>query len=230
MARGVVVSDLHLFTRRSDTPFLTEIIYGKARENDFILLNGDIFDFRWSVFGASLSARRAALGWLKGLVSVSPSCHIYYVLGNHDCDLDWARSLDEISSENFSWSSSHFWIGENLFLHGDLPLGGKHPYGRGLTVSRERLPGHTVLEKLYDLAVFMRLHRVVRFVHTPRRCVARLYQILNRFDPESLPGLANVYFGHTHVPFSGYFYRGVMFHNTGSAVRHLSMNFLSVEI
>lgn len=230
MARGIVVSDLHLFTHRSDTPFLTDYLYGKTGENDFILLNGDIFDFRWSVYKTSSQARHVALEWLKGLIALSPSCHVYYVLGNHDCDREWARALDEIEARNFSWSSSHFWIGKSLFLHGDLPLRRRDPYKRDLPETRERPLGYVWAEKLYDLALFIRFHRLVGLVFTPERCADRLYKTLKKADPDRVSALSDVYFGHTHVPFSGYCYQGILFHNTGSSVRYLRMNTLSVEI
>ena len=47
ITRGVVVSDLHLFARRSRGSELLDSLAGQLAEADLLVLNGDTFDFRW---------------------------------------------------------------------------------------------------------------------------------------------------------------------------------------
>ena len=43
---------------------------------------------------------------------------------------------------------------------------------------------------------------------------------------DAMPGWRHTtrdcYFGHTHLPFTGYEHEGIVFHNTGSAIRGMS--------
>ena len=48
---GYVVSDLHLLTRRTAAGSHRSRLTTAAAAADYFVLNGDIFDFRWSTLG-----------------------------------------------------------------------------------------------------------------------------------------------------------------------------------
>lgn len=47
MKQGYVLSDLHYFSCRSQFPRHRSEVFEKIHLADIIVLNGDIFDFRW---------------------------------------------------------------------------------------------------------------------------------------------------------------------------------------
>jgi hypothetical protein len=70
--RGLVVSDLHLFARRSRGMTCFESLRGELESVDVLVLNGDIFDFRWSV----LPDHQATQAWLSDITSTRVSFSI----------------------------------------------------------------------------------------------------------------------------------------------------------
>lgn len=53
---GLVVSDLHLFSRKSERVALMKGLAAELRDVGILVLNGDTFDFRWSeVSGEDMS-------------------------------------------------------------------------------------------------------------------------------------------------------------------------------
>ncbi len=85
MASGHVISDLHLFAHRSVADSYMRDIRRAAAESDFFVLNGDIFDFRWSTLPTADDSLDAAVAWLRALVTEHPHCRFFYTVGNHDC-------------------------------------------------------------------------------------------------------------------------------------------------
>jgi UDP-2,3-diacylglucosamine hydrolase len=61
MPRGLVISDLHLFSPRSKAVELLVGIQEKLASADVLVLNGDIFDFRWSTLPDTQATIVAAL-------------------------------------------------------------------------------------------------------------------------------------------------------------------------
>ena len=74
LLRGHVLSDLHLFTSRSDGERWEDDIAGAAGEGDFLVLNGDIFDFRWSTLPSVDATLDAAVAWLDRWLVEFPRC------------------------------------------------------------------------------------------------------------------------------------------------------------
>lgn len=48
MKQGIVLSDLHLFTKRSQTDHILNNLYKQLPQCGHLVLNGDIFDTRWT--------------------------------------------------------------------------------------------------------------------------------------------------------------------------------------
>ena len=125
--KGFVVSDLHLDTSRTSPEVEKEIGYVAAK-SDFCVLNGDIFDFKWSESESTLKAIEFAIVWLEKLCKNQPHFHFYYVFGNHDCLEDFVEQLDLVKVDNFSYHRTHLFFDDKLFLHGDLPLSDCYPF------------------------------------------------------------------------------------------------------
>src|SRR5688572_3309334 len=83
--RGMAVSDLHLFAYRSAGMEYFDALRSQLTSADVLVLNGDIFDFRWSTLPNPEITANRAVEWLQAVRGAYPSCAIHYVLGNHDC-------------------------------------------------------------------------------------------------------------------------------------------------
>lgn len=231
MQTGAVISDLHLFTHRSTAAEQMQRIYEVARRSDFFVLNGDIFDFRWTMLDTVDETVIEAAEVLRHLAVEVPTCNVFYIMGNHDANVGLGKLLDALAEdvENFNWHPSHLRIGRNLFLHGDLPLqpGRADPLLRDLKYrERRRAQG---LHVGYRVLVATRLHRLVAWMHSPQWCARRILSALRSFHPDLLDGLSDIYFGHIHKPFSDFRFDGIRFHNTGSAVRGLKCQLLEIR-
>lgn len=230
MAEGSVISDLHLFTNRSDAEYSAEAIRQAFAESDFFVLNGDIFDFRWSTFSTVEATLNAAEEWIRSLAAVNLSCQIHYVLGNHDSPARFAAHLEMLAEQipNFSWHPSHVRIGRNLFLHGDLPISHRRfsPFHRVLGHVEKRKG--KLMNLAYAALISSRLHRVIDRFHSPLRCAQHIHRAIMNDKTDLAEGLTDVYFGHVHYVMHDFAYRGLRFHNTGSTVRHLNSRIIRV--
>ena len=228
---GYVVSDLHLFTHRTAAGAHLSALRGAADKAEFFVLNGDIFDFRWTTLASAEATAQAAEEELERAVRRYPNCRFHYIMGNHDGLAWFARHLDALAerAENFHWHPSHLLVGDSLFLHGDLALGNgrRDPLQRTLK-QLPRKPSRG-LHAAYEVLVASRAHRAVAGLHSPTWCAKRILKSLRAHHPALAPRLRDVYFGHSHHPFSNFRYQGVRFHNTGSTIRHLRCNLLEVQ-
>jgi len=234
MPRTVFVSDLHLYSRRSQAPRHIAAIHAAASKADTFVLGGDIFDFRWSTLPTADETVRHALRWLDDLVANHPRCDFHFVQGNHDCNRRFVSALESYSAArpNLNVHDYVLRLGKNVFLHGDAA---DHP-----TMCQARLKKRRehwshdesrsqVRHVLYDLAVTARLHRLAgKVVHPRRRVVHRILGYLTRIHHGPETGVEHVYFGHTHDSLANYHYRGLTFHNPGAPMAGL--NFRIVEI
>lgn len=228
MRRGLILSDLHLFARRSDDKVVEKILAPLTSDIDFILLNGDIIDFRWSQYGNETETIRAGLDWLRALEDRFNHGTIYYVMGNHDCAQNWANALQTLQSNRFHWSPTHFLLGDCLFVHGDLPMEGKNPFTRThMPQSAHQMPLKPIANAAYETLLTLRGHRAIAGAF-PARIAASL---INRtLQKHAQPNYRHVYFGHTHNPFNNYALGDLTYHNTGSAIRLLKPNPIKVII
>ncbi len=223
-AKGFVVSDLHVFARRSDASGRLDAIRAAARAADFFVFNGDTFDFQWTELRSIEASVAAARDWIEDLACHAPACRFWFLLGNHDCIPAYREALADLERRlpNLSWHEHQIRLGCCVFLHGDMA---HRRMDRGRLVhyrrnwERKRRRGR-VLNRCYDLVGRARLDRAFARVWLRKHRVARrILFYLESLDRDLLDGVEDVYFGHTHVAFSGFAYRGLRFHNTGSAVR-----------
>lgn len=223
---GLFLSDLHLFSRRSTGQERWDASASRIREADLIVLGGDLFDLRWSQVGNLADTLDAAKDWLLKAVALNPDAKWVFLPGNHDCHPEMLYRLTQISDqhENFEWHSEHWRIGDHVFLHGDVLDGRRHKHGLmgyRKAFHEDRAKGE-LANMLYSAVIFSRLHGVVpRIRHSRNQTCATLLNYVEQEYAIPKRDIQAIYFGHTHVPFSGYVYRGVSFHNPGSGIRHL---------
>lgn len=232
MRNGYVISDLHLLAHRSDAARYADAIRAAAGNADFFVLNGDIFDFRWSTLPTLERSVREAVDWLRAMASDFPGCRFFFILGNHDSPAALVEQIDRLEGEtpNFVYRASHLRIGTSLFLHGDLVFGrsSADPFRRERPASPRGKS--KLLHAGYRAVVATRVHRVASAFVTKARCARRILRALERDGSAWTRGLTAVYFGHMHLPFSDFGYRGVTFHNTGSAIRGMRFRMLPVRL
>ncbi|MFW6158575.1 MAG: metallophosphoesterase [Planctomycetota bacterium] len=232
MAYGHVISDLHLLTPWSAAEEYLAEMQEAAGRSDFFVLNGDIFDFRWSELSTIDRSVDAAIDWLRAFMDAAPRCRLIYVLGNHDNLRDLAGRLDELQAEgeHFDWRPSHVRIGSALFTHGDLLLRADvvDPFRRRLQPSVVKKS--KTLSRVYHLLHTMRMHRWYAPVYGERRLARRMVRAMDRAGNGVMKGVTDVYFGHVHMRFTDFNYRGLTFHNTGSVINGLPWHMLEVDV
>ena len=232
---GVVVSDLHLFARRSCAESRLRSLQGKLEQAKVIILNGDTFDFRWSTRGDFDCSRAAAAQWLTAWASKYPGSVIHYILGNHDCLEAFTEDLDRLSRTlpAFHWYRHCLRLGSSIFLHGDCAQ--RLMDGKDLELYREtwrndRQRG-SVAAAGYRCIDVLGITRLAHAWHFPtQRTIRRVVHFLGQIEPGWTNGISDCYFGHTHRPFSNIPFRGVRFHNTGSAIRDMRFHPISFAL
>ena len=122
---GVVVSDLHLFARRSDATRCLASIEEDLDQAKVLVLNGDTFDFRWSTMGHHDDTLKSAIAWLENLARKRPHQEIHLVLGNHDCLDAFVAELDALTEKHLRlfWHPVVVQLGKTLFPHGECANG-----------------------------------------------------------------------------------------------------------
>lgn len=232
--RGIVLSDLHLFARRSRAADCLQSLRADLASADVVVLNGDTFDFRWSTLRDRRTTVAAALDWLCALADDLPKCRIHYVLGNHDCLADFREQLASLASTlpRLRWHEHFLRLGAALFLHGDcahepMDADGLRRYRAPWENDPQRGP---VATGAYIVADHLGLTRLAHARYLPPgRTVGRIVHYLNRAWPGWQIDIRDCYFGHTHLPFSGHRQDGVVFHNSGSAIRGMAFNPIRFE-
>ncbi len=228
------VSDLHLFSRRSQGLLHGGALHAAADRAGTFILGGDIFDFRWSTYGSSEATTRQAVRWLDDLVGSHSQCDFHFVLGNHDCNGRFVAALAHYAQTrpNLTVHPYVLRLGTKVFLHGDAA---DHPAmcEQRLTQRREHWSRDEkrgeVRNALYDFAVSARLHCIAGQVAHPRqRVVRRIVGYLDRVRQGPEQGAEDIYFGHTHDALEGYRYQGVTLHNPGAPIPGLRFRIVEV--
>ena len=233
--RGLVISDLHLFSRRSDGAALWADLCNELRHAGTLVLNGDIFDFRWSGLPDEEATIAAALQWVGNLVNQSRWESIHYIFGNHDCLAAFRDRLKEFAADHpkLQCYDERLRLGRSLFLHGDcanrkMDNQALRQYRQRWSRDQARGP---LRKALYDGADVVGLSRGFHTMYFPhRRSVGRIAHHLDHVMPPWRDEIADCYFGHTHRPFADFLFEGVRFHNTGSGIRGMGFQPLTFDL
>ena len=120
--RGFVVSDLHLYSDRSRAESFISELDKWVSTCDYLVLNGDSFDFAWTNRPTLAEVIKQALTFIESLLVKYPRCDLCYVIGNHDCEPTFIAGLLELARHysNLEVYPEYVCLGENLFLHGDV--------------------------------------------------------------------------------------------------------------
>lgn len=229
------LSDLHLFCKRSEAHHHIGRIHQALDKADVFVLNGDIFDFKWTTLRSIEETVDAAIHWLRRFMGRARQCEVHYILGNHDNHVLFVEALNEFAEErpNFSWHAHYVRLGNCLFLHGDVSM-------RKMTtvdlVNYRRDWQHKskrgrVLNRVWDAAFNAGVHIAVpRFAFPNQRVVERLDHYIDHIGHGADSGTERVFFGHTHVAVNDYCYRGMRYFNCGAPMRGLTFNILNTEV
>jgi UDP-2,3-diacylglucosamine hydrolase len=232
--RGIVISDLHLFARRSRGAARFDAVREKLNHAEVLVLNGDIFDFRWSTLGDQQKTLPAAMDWLSGLANDFPDCQIHFIIGNHDCTVAFQRELSRFAAgqTRFQWHEYLLRLGPALFFHGDCAHRrmDRHGLNRFRGNWQRDWCWSPALATAYECVDRLGITRRVHEWHFPKqKTVERIAYYLDNTCPGWRDQTRDCFFGHTHLPFSNYKYEGVSFHNTGSAIHNLEFNPIHFE-
>ncbi|HLA84841.1 MAG TPA: metallophosphoesterase [Thermoguttaceae bacterium] len=225
------VSDLHVFSSRSqEHRYLEQIGHAAAHARAFVL-GGDIFDFRWSIVASPEETVARAIRWLHELATDCPACRFHFVVGNHDYHEPFLARLDHLEARlaNFMWYPFYVRLGNSVFLHGDVA--DRRMTAQKLTDRRSRWldkkPKGPVANRLYDLMIENKIHKpLVHLGRRKRTVTRRILAYLDEIGEGPSTGLKNVYFGHTHLAFSDFEHDGVRFHNGGAPIHGLRFRIL----
>lgn len=224
MSNGLVVSDLHIFSavstwQQHSARFETEIAASTT-----VVLNGDIFDFKRSTFDSTADTVKAAIAWLERRLDDHPDTKFHYVIGNHDAVTPFIQALESLAGRYPALSVyySHVVIGSCLFLHGDVCH--SRMTLEDLKSSRRRyatIEPSGVSKFLAKLIVALRINLIAYLTHPKERMCRHILYFLEHHAPSDLAGISHIYFGHTHVAFEDYSYKGKVLTNTGGAISNL---------
>ena len=223
MALGATVSDLHLFSHHSRPERYLDRIQAAVRKADMFVLNGDIFDFKWSRHGVFSHTVDEARHFLESLLQANSDCCFHVTLGNHDAIPQYIRLLQELSQiyENMEWQEFVHREQDRLFLHGDAIHGGNSNESLRRFRGRLHRPAHGhPIQRLAHSAVHRSHLPWVAFRMLPKRILAvRILAYLHNENWLTGNKVRHIYFGHTHSDFEDFSFRGFRFHNCGSATQ-----------
>lgn len=237
MQNVYVVSDLHMFCRRSQWEQHLSAIHDAAALADMFIFNGDSIDFKWSCLPTVKQTVDSALAFFRSLADKFPACQFHVNLGNHDHVQAFIQALDDLSGErtNFSWHPYYLRINNTIFLHGDVA--NRRMSHQQLERSRRRWDSFhnrrqgALRNQVYDAAFRAGAHIAISKLAFPhKRTIKNLAAYLEDIGHASTHGVEQVYFGHTHVPVSGYQYGGVVFHNGGAPMEGMGFQLLKAVV
>lgn len=221
MAYGITLSDLHLYSHHSRPRRYAELLVQAASSAKVLVLNGDIFDFKWSHHGVFARTVHYAERFLGDLAEACPQCRIEVVLGNHDANPLYMEALERLARahERFNWHEFACILEDRVFLHGDVIHAGCT--NEALRQFRNKLQHPANGNRIHRLAHgALHLSHVpwVAFRLLPKRILAvRLLTYLKNEGWLEQAEIRHIYFGHTHNDFDNFRFNGYLFHNAGSA-------------
>ena len=219
---GTVISDLHLLTNRSMATQHMETIRQAANNSAVVVLNGDIFDFKWSIHPSLTMSIEQASRWLRDLADGHTDCRWIVLLGNHDDHIEYQTALDQLAftCPNLAWHDQLVTIGTKVFLHGDVcHAGGSNRHLETYRAKYRVAPIQTQWQHgLYKAVSRLGVQQVASRLTSKRKAAKRLDQYLHQEMGSEFKRYTDVYFGHVHQPFLDYEYHGRKYHNSGAAL------------
>lgn len=230
--RGCVISDLHYLSRRSVFEQHRQHCLSTFSDMDVVVLNGDIFDFRWSTYRSLSESIAVAIRFLEQWFTAAPQARFYYVLGNHDSHPLFVQALQELSRSlaTFEIAEHELQIGPNLFIHGDI-LHAKTI--ERLLEYRTKFHDETSwrpLDGVYQLAHHSRIAALFGRVQSATTRAMALEMLIERGEIPIRGTVSNVYYGHTHALSTEIDINGRRYHNTGAMILGIPWKILHFEV
>lgn len=234
MKRAYVVSDLHMFCRRSDWHKFLPEMHGAAADADLFVFNGDTFDFKWSTSGVEETVKLAG-AFLEGFCKKHPKCQFHVNLGNHDHVPELMQVLESLSNrlKNLTWHPYYLRVENTVFLHGDVAnwkMRHKHLERYRRSWSRPKKQGK-IKNTFYDTIFRAGAHVTIAKMAFPHeRTLSRVQHYLQDIGHGPGSGVEHVYFGHTHVPVQGYEFGGQIYYNGGASLQGVEFSLLKAVV
>ncbi len=234
MAKGIVLSDSHLFASRSDAFERFETVYPLLRESNLCVLNGDTFDFRWTILSSLEETVERAHLWLKELLAAYPEITFVFIAGNHDAHPLFMPKLDSLTSDfkNLRAIKYHLLLEDKLFLHGDTihatdrTLPALDAYRQRFAYKDKQSPAFHLL---FKTLIALRGPNVATALQNVDKNCEKISDYIDLHLKERTEQIKSVFYGHTHNPFQQHKCRGRLFTNTGSMIRNLDFLALPFE-
>ncbi len=225
MLKGTTFSDLHLLAERQSKTHWEKWMHKWRSEYDLCILNGDIFDFRWSRERDRNRSLQQAEEWLRQLLDPKIRASFVVLQGNHDSCPHYQMLLKKLETEfsHFHWQE-HWWVMDDMvFLHGDVPdisgemetLQAYRAHHLGLGMKHPHPIRHWFYKNATRIGVTGSITRMLPWKNQCKRTDVFLKnQLGHRYDT-----ISDVYLGHTHVHYADYNHEGRRFHNCGAPFR-----------
>ena len=215
--RGIVLSDLHLFSGRERRTLDAWLAQPHAEYAAWVF-NGDILDLKWAPWPPEEAAKRAC-DWMIAFAHAHPHAQIHWVMGNHDGYEAMRHVLVQASlPANLHWHAEYCRLGAYLFLHGDLLLL-KTPRAQRFWPVLPPLPKDARTRARYEHPLQLRLHFSASLLMQPQLLVRWMGKHLPRLHPAEWAAARHIITGHTHRPYRQFSHLGKDWSNTGSAVQ-----------
>lgn len=206
-----------------------------VERSDICVLGGDLFDFRWNLGMSTASGLARAGSLLTRWTDRFSERQFIYLSGNHDAHEPFVEAMFGIAENHSSFDAGidALLIRDTLFLHGDVIENGgtDEAFARYRADWAKKPRGSRQANRLYGLAVELRLHKLLAAAAHPNRCTfERLLHWIESREELSGIEIKQVVFGHTHRRVVNGKHRGVLFQNPGAAVRHVRFEPVMLEI
>lgn len=218
---GCVISDLHYLSNRAAFDRYKSAIREQLAGAEVVVLNGDIFDFRWRGKRSLEQSLDEAELLLREIVSWSPASRVCFVVGNHDSHPQFLHRLEKLSQscERFEWEFVELIIDSNLFIHGDiLHVQSRNELEKYRAEFHDERVIYAQLALPYKYIHHLRVPRLILKSHSINRHVAHLDGLLQSGVIGNSRRITDVFFGHTHKAFADFEYNQRRYHNTGGVL------------
>lgn len=229
------ISDLHLFSSRSNAGQHLHQIEDAVRWSDLCVWGGDMFDLRWSRVGDEEATIEKAVSWLARWYDHHPDKQFVYLDGNHDCHAAFSDALRSwaVGQDRFRCGLDALRVEDALLVHGDV-IEGRGCHDRFLAYRkrwRDKPTAGPLRDQAYQIAVSAGVHLAVAgAAHRKRNTCRRLLRWMREQPSEAVEGVSRVAFGHTHRVIHGLKLDGIEFHNGGATIHRVPFHPIRLEL
>ncbi len=208
---------------------LIHLLPDDMHEIRYLVLNGDIVDFKWTALPDVETTIEKAVDCVTDVMARYPHLDVHYILGNHDCHQAFIERLRELEDNRPSFFLHPYFLrmGDLFFLHGDCT----NYYTRHADLVKKRASWqkvskrHTRQAMVYEMADKSGMVRLFHHLYFPKKAVARRALYYLGSLPGGMPeGVREIFIGHSHIPFTRFEYKNYCFHNSGCGINGMRLN------